>query len=270
MENQPWQDRPFEEHEFDFQPDTGGTYRVTIEGKLFDRDDDEDDEVPLDDRKKADEGETGKKDVEVDGGGDDMDVDEPKLGTTATNAATTTTKGNSDDHHHRRSAAPHTPNTPRKRLSHFFKSISIEIHSTNVGQADGVSNVIEWRKPPTTTTTTMTAANSVKGPPPTSAGGGGGTSMNNTSTSDFDALCFERKGDEDLNITVNLVKDENPERFWVSRELGAIIDRDEDDRAGVVIGIWEYVTAMSLQDDDERRGFHCDEKLRAVSSISCR
>ena len=264
MENQPWQDRPFEEHEFDFQPDNGGTYRVTIEGKLFDREDDGDDDVLSDDREKTDEGETGKKDVEVDGGGDDMDVDEPKLGTPAANA--TTAKGNSDDHH-RRSAAPHTPITPRKRLSHFFKSISIEIHSTQVGQADGVSNVIEWRKPPTTTNMT-TAVNSVKGPPTSTAGGS--ASMNNTSTSDFDALCFERKGDEDLNITVNLVKDENPERFWVSRELGAIIDRDEDDRAGVVIGIWEYVTAMSLQDDDERRGFHCDEKLRAVSSRSCR
>jgi SWI/SNF-related matrix-associated actin-dependent regulator of chromatin subfamily D len=82
---------------------------------------------------------------------------------------------------------------------------------------------------------------------------------------DFDCLEFERKGDENLNVTINLVRDELPERFRLSQALSQTLDAEEADRAEVVMGIWEYVKAMGLQEDEEKRSVRCDDRLRQVS-----
>ena len=31
------------------------------------------------------------------------------------------------------------------------------------------------------------------------------------------------------------------------------------------MGIWDYIKAMGLQEDDEKRSFDCDDRLRAVT-----
>jgi SWI/SNF-related matrix-associated actin-dependent regulator of chromatin subfamily D len=82
---------------------------------------------------------------------------------------------------------------------------------------------------------------------------------------DFDCLEFERKGDENLNVTINLVRDEVPERFRLSQALSQTLDAEEADRAEVVMGIWEYVKAQNLQEDEEKRSVRCDDRLRQVS-----
>ncbi|KAI9816072.1 MAG: SWI/SNF complex component snf12 [Thelocarpon impressellum] len=128
--------------------------------------------------------------------------------------------------------------TARTRLSHFFKAITIDLDRPKALQPDA-TNVVEWKKP--------------LGPPGTAS-----------AAAEFDVLEFVRKGDENINCTVHLVRDENPERFRLSRELADVLDADEEDRAGVVMGIWEYVRAHRLQEDEERRAIRCDEKLRAV------
>ena len=70
--------------------------------------------------------------------------------------------------------------------------------------------------------------------------------------------------------TINLVRDENPERFLLSPQLAGILDTTEATRSEAAMGIWDYVKAMGLQEDEEKRSFECDDRLRAVSRVSTR
>lgn len=134
----------------------------------------------------------------------------------------------------------------RPRLSNFFKAITIDFDRNPALQPDGYSQ-IEWRKAP---------ANPNTDP--------------NSSESNFDTLEFERKADENINVTISLYRDEKSERFKLSPLLAEILDIEEEDRAGAVQGIWEYCRAMGLQEDEDRRSIVCDEALRRVSLYSPR
>lgn len=130
----------------------------------------------------------------------------------------------------------------RPRFSHFFKSITIDFDRNPALQPDGY-NAIEWRK--TSTGSNVDSANS---------------------EASFDTLEFERKGDENINITISLVRDEWPERCKLSPALAEILDSDEEDMLTVLHGIWEYARAMGLQEDEDKRNIRCDEPLRRVSA----
>ena len=129
-----------------------------------------------------------------------------------------------------------------RRFSHFFKSITVEFDRNKNLQPD-IANLIEWKKP-------QVPPNTTNVPP----------------AADFDSLEFERKSDENINCTINLFRDED--KYKVSKELAEILDTDEETRPGIVMGIWEYVKAMNLQQDEEKRLVQCDERLRAVSVTS--
>jgi SWI/SNF-related matrix-associated actin-dependent regulator of chromatin subfamily D len=198
--------------------------------------------------------------------GEDTDTDKQRTAAAATPAATAASGGTPA----RPTAA--TVGPPRRnRFSHFFKSITIEPRRNRSLETDG-SSIIEWRKPPPPPPSSQHHQQQQQqqqqpyGPGSTAAAAAAGTASvpSTAAAAEFDTLCFERLSDEDVELTINLVKDETPERFWLSRELSAVLDRDEDDRAGVVMGIWEYVRARDLYDDDEHRRFRCDDKLRAV------
>jgi chromatin remodeling complex protein RSC6 len=128
----------------------------------------------------------------------------------------------------------------RHKFSHFFKSMTVE-YERGRGK-DGAEQSVEWKKPASNPTTVS---------PPGSA--------------DFDALEFKRGGDENVNIIIILVPDEAQERFLLSAPLAEIMDAQEATRAEVVAGIWQYIKANQLQEDDEKRSFRCDPLLRPVS-----
>lgn len=129
----------------------------------------------------------------------------------------------------------------RTKFSHFFKAITVDFDRNKNLQPDGTTQ-IEWKKP-------QVPVNAAVLPP----------------QADFDCLEFERKSDENINCTINLYRDEIPERFALSKDLAGILDTDEDDRASIIMGIWEYVKAHGLQQDDEKRLIQCDDRLKAVS-----
>lgn len=131
-----------------------------------------------------------------------------------------------------------TPST-RQRFSHFFKSISVDFDRSGSLPTEPPPQV-EWRKPELQAHVKPDAA-------------------------DFDCLEFQRKGDENMNITVNLVKDEIPERYLLKPKLAQVLDIEEEDRPGIMMAIWHYVKANGLQEDEERRSIRCDENLLAVS-----
>lgn len=126
------------------------------------------------------------------------------------------------------------------KFSHFFKAMTVDFDRKT--SKDGADQSVEWKKP-------VVAANTANLP----------------NAADFDQLEFKRGGDENTNITINLVRDETPERFQLSRALAEVLDTDEATRAEAVMGIWDYVRMMGLQEDDEKRQFDCDARLRAVS-----
>lgn len=125
------------------------------------------------------------------------------------------------------------------KLSHFFKAMTVDFERTRA--KDGSLQSVEWKKP-------ATSANSLP------------------DAADFDQLEFKRAGDENGNITINLHRDENPERYQVSHALADILDVSASTRAEAVMGVWEYIKAMKLEEDEEKRQFECDDRLKKVGS----
>ena len=134
---------------------------------------------------------------------------------------------------------PKPPTKPRQKMSSFFKSIVVEYDRNKNLQSDS-GGFIEWNKK---------ISSNPSGVP---------------NDPDFDCFEFERKSDENINCTVNLFRDETPERYLLSKELAEIMDMEEATRDRVVMGIWEYAKALHLQQDEEKRIIQCDDQLRAV------
>lgn len=190
---------------FDFSTNSESSFRVKIEGRLLDDDDDFEKDEDEEDAKES-------------GEGDKMDTDAP-----------------SDN----KGKDVASKNPPSARFSHFFKSMTVEFDRTKM--RNGADNPVEWKKPDRV---------------PNSA--------NPPAAADFDELTFKRHGDENMNITIVLERDETPERFQLSPELSDIVDMTAATRAEVVMGLWEYIKLMGLQEDEEKRHFRCDELLRKV------
>ncbi|KAL8712630.1 MAG: hypothetical protein Q9220_003161 [cf. Caloplaca sp. 1 TL-2023] len=214
FENQPWQAKGSDTM-YDFGESSDGVYRMKIEGRLLDDEEDElsDNDEDDDDSDKKEEGE---KDI------DSMDHDGPPKPPKSTKF----------------------PNAqPRTKLSHFFKAITVEMDRNRSNSIDSAPAPIEWKKP-------ILPPNAVVLPP----------------SADFDSLEFERRTDGPINCTVNLFRDESPERFLLSDPLAELLDSKIEDRRTIYLGIYDYIKAMNLQQDDEKRAVQCDDLLRKVCS----
>ncbi|KAF2642668.1 hypothetical protein P280DRAFT_467995 [Massarina eburnea CBS 473.64] len=136
-----------------------------------------------------------------------------------------------DDAEAKKADPPQKP----KVFSQFFHSITIDFDRAKSLQPDNFTQ-IEWKR--------AEGANPKENP--------------------FSQLEFERKGDENINVTINLQRQQNPEIFRLSKPLAELLDTDEEDRAGVLMGVWEYARSQHLQQDDDERKFACDAKLKAL------
>ncbi|KAI3327567.1 hypothetical protein HD806DRAFT_483250 [Xylariaceae sp. AK1471] len=203
-EDQIWQGNGINVDTFDFSSNLEPTYRVKIEARLLDDDDDL------------------------------ADNDDPE-----------DTKGSFSDPDRMEEDGPMDSNSkstkpPRYRLSHFFKALHVDFPASRRSAEQSV----EWKKPERV-----------------------GGSPNLPAAADFDELTFKRNGDENLNITINLIRHEEPERYALSPQLGDIVDMREGTRQEIVMGIWEYIKMMGLQEDEEKRNFRCDELLRSAFGV---
>lgn len=204
VEDQPWQADILDVDAFDFSTNMDSSYRVKIEGRLLDEEEDDLDSDDSDDEDEATNGDAIEEDGKENG----------KKG-----------KGK--------------PPAKQYKLSHFFKSMTVDFDRAK--PKDVMDQSVEWKKPVVAPNTT-----------------------NLPNAADFDQLEFKRGGDENTNITINLVRDETPERFKLSPALTEILDTDIATRAEAVMGIWEYIKAMGLEEDDEKRSFDCDDRLKAL------
>ncbi|KAJ5948531.1 hypothetical protein N7454_001838 [Penicillium verhagenii] len=127
-----------------------------------------------------------------------------------------------------------------QRFSHFFKTISVDFDKPANAIPDEVKPV-NWSKPQLASNATSAAPNA-----------------------EFDSIQFARASQENLNVTIGLVRDETPERFKLSKELAEVLDVEEETRSGIVLGIWDYIRAMELQEDEEKRTVRCDSRLYSI------
>ena len=202
MEDQPWQaDNLDVEDVFDFSTNMDSSYRVKIEGRLLDEEED------------ATDSESEDEDGPADADAMDEDGKEKKS----------------------------KPKPKQLKFSHFFKAMTVDFDRSK--GKDGQEQSVEWKKP-----------NVPAG------------SANLPNAADFDQLEFKRGGDDNTNITINLFRDESPERLKLSPLLAEILDTDEATRAEATMGIWDYIRAMKLQEDDEKRSVECDHLLRNVGT----
>jgi SWI/SNF-related matrix-associated actin-dependent regulator of chromatin subfamily D len=208
VDDQPWQSN-MNMDSFDFSNNLESSYRVKIEGRLLDDDDD------------------GEKEVEEKAAAvDKMDTD--------ANAAKQAQQGP-------KGKLASAKRGDRYRFSHFFKSLTVDVDRTKTRSA--TDPIVEWKKPDRTP-----------------------AGSNLPAAADFDELTFKRNGDENTNITISLFRHEDPERFTLGADLAEVVDMKEATRAEVIMGLWDYIKVMNLQEEEEKRNFRCDELLKKVSN----
>lgn len=208
-----------------------GRYKVKIEGRL------------LDDPSESTDG--------LEGGGNGEGKEDEKKGDDGANddgGNATKSEGNNENNNEtsvdnkRSQQQQKQRQQQRKRFSHFFKSITVDFDKPSTAKPDEYKPIV-WNKP-------QVPPHTAPAPP--------------SPNTDFDSLQFSRPSQENLNVTISLVRDETPERYKLSKELADVLDVDEEDRSGIVLGIWDYIRAMELQGDEEKRLVRCDDRLRAV------
>ncbi|KAM3512784.1 hypothetical protein MY11210_003569 [Beauveria gryllotalpidicola] len=130
----------------------------------------------------------------------------------------------------------------KSKLSHFFKAMTVDFDRSRF--RNGAEQSVEWKKPDA-------ALRQPNGP-------------NLPAAADFDEITFKRNGDENANVTINLFRQEIPEQYQFSSELVDVVDMKEGTQQEAVMGLWEYIRQRSLQEDEEKRNFRCDELLKKV------
>ena len=215
-ENQPWQENGIGESTFDFHMGEEASYKVRIQGQL-EEDEEEEEAEKEEDRMEEDTRPKGSE-------------------------STLNEQSNGKKEPHSLPAQPKLRSQEKTKLSHFFKSITVDFHRDKNLQPEQMVQV-EWKKAAPTSGIANPAA-------------------------DFDSLEFDRKSDENINCTINFYWDEPPERerFLLDKPLSELLDTEVDDRASIIMHVWEYVKAMGLQHDENRRQIQCDERMKAVST----
>lgn len=208
VEDQAWQGNGLNVDAFDFTPSMEASYRVKIEGRLLE----DEDEGPESNENQAAGAETTKGD-QMEEDGDAATAQKPKP------------------------RASHKP-----RFSHFFKALTVDFDRSRF--RNGAEQTVEWKKPDPTPRNQPAA--------------------NSPAAADFDELTFKRNGDENMNITINLFRQESPEKYQLSPDLAEVVDMNEATQQEAVMGLWEYIKLMGLQEDEEKRNFRCDELLKKV------
>ncbi|KIW83932.1 hypothetical protein Z517_03178 [Fonsecaea pedrosoi CBS 271.37] len=187
VSSQPWQLNPDEEG-FTFDSNGEPSYRVKIQGRLLEYDDDDILHSDGEDEEMGGQDQTKEKKIRP----------------------------------------------PSKKFTQFFKGMTVEFENPKDSLGDN-NQMITWKK-----------------------------GQNSAQSGEYDSIEFERRSDENVNITICLTRDEQPERFRLSKALAETLDMEEAERAEVVMGIWDYVRAMGLQEDEERRSIQCDDSLKRI------
>ncbi|KAL9088378.1 MAG: hypothetical protein Q9159_003152 [Coniocarpon cinnabarinum] len=207
VENQPWQQNNVMDHDaFDFSSNVEATFKVKIEGKLL-----------------SSQRQDGTTEESKEESGPSADKDEDR------EPASKRPRLSSDI-------------KPPKKLSGFFKAITIDFDRSAALQPDNYTG-IAWDKASANASTDQRAA-------------------------DFDVLEFQRKGDENINITINLTRDEQNPKMKLAPTLARLLGMELADRKTVLMGLWEYIKVAKLHSEGSNgRHVQCDQALK--DALNC-
>lgn len=81
---------------------------------------------------------------------------------------------------------------------------------------------------------------------------------------------IKRRGDQEVDLKVNLYLEHSPEIHKLSPGLAKLLDIHSDTISNVIMALWQYAKFNRLQDVEDRRVIVCDEKLVQVNNILAR
>ena len=126
-----------------------------------------------------------------------------------------------------------------KKLSGYFKLITIDFDRSSALQPDNYNRIV-WDK-------------------------GNLSSSTDPRATDFECLEFTRKGDENINITINLTRDEANPKMKLATPLSELLGVEFADRKTVLLGLWEYIKFNKLlSEGSDGRHVQCDQRLKEV------
>ncbi|KAI8365192.1 uncharacterized protein BYT42DRAFT_505765, partial [Radiomyces spectabilis] len=119
---------------------------------------------------------------------------------------------------------------PTPKFTSFFRSIVVDLERDPAVYPEG--NVIEWHKQP--------------------------------GNADHDGIEIKRKGDTSVKARIILELDYNPPTFKLAPALASLLDMKQDIKPNIVMAIWDYVKHHKLQDAEDKRIIHCDQRLMQI------
>ncbi|KAG2213649.1 hypothetical protein INT46_000824 [Mucor plumbeus] len=127
-------------------------------------------------------------------------------------------------------AVPSKKAQPVQKLTSFFRSVVVELERDPSLYPEG--NLIEWQ--------------------------------NQANTPDFDGIEIKRKGDVNVKAKIIINLESNPQKFKLSPALADLLDVKMETKPQIVMGIWNYCKNHKLQDAEDKRLIHCDNRLGQI------
>ncbi|WFD33103.1 non-specific serine/threonine protein kinase [Malassezia sp. CBS 17886] len=146
------------------------------------------------------------------------------------------------------------------KFSNLVKSVVVEF-SRDAGLypelAKGSSNIVEWHRP--------TPSVAPQAPVP-GVGGGSATEhpLIHSAEPALDGFEVKRTGTVPVKAKIVLYPLYVPERYSVAPPLAALLDVQEDTRAGVLSALWAYIKHKRLLDEHDHRIVRLDAPLQAL------
>ncbi|KAI9312572.1 SWI/SNF and RSC complex subunit Ssr3 [Dichotomocladium elegans] len=120
---------------------------------------------------------------------------------------------------------------PQQKFTSFLRSIHVELDRDPKLYPEG--NVIEWHRQP-------------------------------NNAEQHDGVEITRRGDANINARISIEPDYNPQPFKLSNILAELVDMKQGTKPQIVMAIWSYIKANKLQDAEDKRVIHCDQRLQQL------
>ena len=82
-----------------------------------------------------------------------------------------------------------------------------------------------------------------------------------------DGVEVRRLSRDPVECKILIQLDSSPEKFRLSPELQAVLCVLSDSRSAVIMALWQYIKSQRLQDSQDFRLVHCDDKLKSVFGV---
>jgi len=83
-------------------------------------------------------------------------------------------------------------------------------------------------------------------------------------TQETDGFELRRIGHKNVNCTIHLWLDNQPQQFKLDRRLAYLLGVPKQTRPAIILALWQYIKTHKLQDRHEQELVNCDHFLRQI------